>query len=66
MDLCLQGIKIMQIFVYLRSCPDDNQYAHPLDIMPFVDVLSNKVIITAAATRSVLRHSTPRLLGGRA
>ena len=39
----LQGMKVMQIFVYLRSCAEDNQYAHPLDLVPFVDVLQGKV-----------------------
>jgi len=35
--LCLQG------FLYVRSCKADNEYAHPLDLCPLVDLNLGKV-----------------------
>jgi len=47
-----EGIKgkVMQIFVYLKTSPDDNQYAHPVDIVPFVSLIENKVMLAGAVT----------------
>jgi primary-amine oxidase len=36
--------RLIQVFCYLRLVPDDNEYAHPLDILPLVDLLSERVI----------------------
>ncbi|KAI8989332.1 copper amine oxidase [Pilobolus umbonatus] len=36
--------RMMQAFMYMRTCEDDNQYAHPLDFVPIVDVNEMKVI----------------------
>lgn len=33
----------MQVFTYFKLSPDDNEYAHPLDVVPIVDLNSNKV-----------------------
>jgi primary-amine oxidase len=35
---CAQG------FTYLQSSPNDNQYAHPLDLVPIVDLNERRVI----------------------
>lgn len=31
-----RGRRLMQAFMYMRTCEDDNQYAHPLDFVPIV------------------------------
>jgi len=31
------------VFTYLKLCPDDNEYAHPLDVVPIVDLNSGEV-----------------------
>ncbi|KAG0761038.1 hypothetical protein G6F60_003551 [Rhizopus arrhizus] len=36
--------RLMQAFVYMRTSEEDNQYAHPLDFVPIVDVGQRKVI----------------------
>ncbi|KAI9315747.1 copper amine oxidase [Dichotomocladium elegans] len=36
--------RLMQALMYMRTCEDDNQYAHPLDFVPIVDVGLMKVI----------------------
>lgn len=28
--------RLMQAFMYIRTCEDDNQYAHPLDFVPII------------------------------
>ncbi len=28
--------RLMQAFMYIRTCEDDNQYAHPLDFIPII------------------------------
>jgi hypothetical protein len=35
---CLQG------FLYGRLCPGDNEYAHPLDMVPIVDLNEVRVV----------------------
>ena len=30
----IKGKRLMQALVYMRTSPDDNQYAHPLDFNP--------------------------------
>lgn len=35
--------RLFQFFLYLRSCPDDNFYAHPLDCVVFYDLHADKV-----------------------
>lgn len=39
----LRNPQVFQIFTYLRTSPDDNQYAHPTDVVPFVDMYQEKV-----------------------
>lgn len=34
----------LQIFMYYKACPDDNEYAHPMDLCPVVDLYAGKVI----------------------
>ncbi|KAI8379319.1 copper amine oxidase [Radiomyces spectabilis] len=36
--------RLMQALMYMRTCEDDNQYAHPLDFVPIIDVGLMKVI----------------------
>lgn len=35
--------RLIQTFMYLRSCAEDNHYAHPLDFLPVVDLNLCKV-----------------------
>jgi primary-amine oxidase len=30
--------------MYYKACPDDNEYAHPMDLCPVVDLYAGKVI----------------------
>ena len=30
--------------MYYKACPDDNEYAHPLDLCPIVDLYTKEVI----------------------
>ena len=30
--------RLIQLWMYKRSSPNDNHYAHPLDFVPFVDL----------------------------
>ena len=34
----------MQCFMYVRSCPEDNHYAHPLDLVVVLDMNTKQVI----------------------
>ncbi|KAI8079609.1 copper amine oxidase [Gilbertella persicaria] len=36
--------RLMQALMYMRTCEEDNQYAHPLDFVPIVDLGQMKVI----------------------
>ncbi|KAH8548994.1 copper amine oxidase [Umbelopsis sp. PMI_123] len=36
--------RIMQALMYCRLSEEDNQYAHPLDFVPIVDVMKNDII----------------------
>ncbi|WIA36385.1 hypothetical protein OEZ86_007700 [Tetradesmus obliquus] len=38
------GRRLMQVFMYYKACPDDNEYAHPMDLCPVVDLYAGKVI----------------------
>lgn len=49
--------RLIQTFMYLRSSADDNHYAHPLDILPVVDLNLRKV-----AKFLLKLVSTPRTL----
>ncbi|KAG1658854.1 hypothetical protein FOA52_008811 [Chlamydomonas sp. UWO 241] len=40
----LQSRRLMQGFLYGRLCPGDNEYAHPLDIVPIVDLNEARVV----------------------
>ena len=35
--------RLIQTFMYVRTSPDDNHYAHPLDFTPIVDLNLEKV-----------------------
>jgi len=39
-----EGRRLMQGFLYMRSTREDNEYAHPLDLVPLVDLNLGKVI----------------------
>lgn len=36
--------RMMQALMYMRTCEDDNQYAHPLDFVPIVDLGKMEVV----------------------
>ncbi|KAI9015690.1 copper amine oxidase [Phycomyces nitens] len=36
--------RMMQALMYMRTCEDDNQYAHPLDFVPIIDLGLMKVV----------------------
>ncbi|KAI8464298.1 MAG: copper amine oxidase [Monoraphidium minutum] len=36
--------RLMQVFTYLKLSPDDNEYAHPLDVVPIVDLNTGEVV----------------------
>ncbi|KAI7859415.1 copper amine oxidase [Circinella umbellata] len=36
--------RMMQALMYMRTCEDDNQYAHPLDFIPIIDLGKMKVV----------------------
>ena len=35
--------RYMQCFMYVRSCPEDNHYAHPLDLVVVLDMNTKQV-----------------------
>ena len=37
----VQGLegRLVQLFLYYKTSEDDNQYAHPIDAVPIVDLL---------------------------
>ncbi len=37
-----------QVFTYLKLSPDDNEYAHPLDVVPIVDLNSGEVCTSSS------------------
>lgn len=39
-----KGRRLMQGFLYVRACKADNEYAHPLDLCPLVDLNLGKVV----------------------
>ncbi|MEW5316500.1 MAG: hypothetical protein WDW38_007870 [Sanguina aurantia] len=41
---CPIDARIIQCFMYMRSSPNDNMYAHPLDMTPLVDMSKGKVV----------------------
>lgn len=47
--------RIMQCFVYSRSFVGDNHYAHPLDLLVYLDMTTKKVL-------QILGHSKPPLI----
>eukprot|EP00884_Botryococcus_braunii_P004086 jgi/Botrbrau1/13679/Bobra.0378s0010.1 len=47
--------RIMQCFVYSRSRLGDNHYAHPLDLLVYLDMSSKKVL-------EILGHSKPAVI----
>lgn len=49
--------RLMQLWMYYHNgSPDDNQYAHPLDFVPIVDLHLGKVCCPAASIGSAVRH----------
>lgn len=36
--------RLIQLWLYKRSSPDDNHYAHPIEFVPFVDLNKRKVV----------------------
>lgn len=36
--------RMMQVFTYMKPGPHDNEYAHPLDVVPVVDLNSREVV----------------------
>lgn len=44
MDPIGGNTRCMQCFMYMRSCAADNQYAHPLDMLPIIDLNTGKIV----------------------
>jgi Cu2+-containing amine oxidase len=40
----LNSRRLMQGFLYGRLCPGDNEYAHPIDMCPIVDLNEERVV----------------------
>lgn len=50
----------VRAFFFLCHSPDDNAYAHPLDLLPLVDLNLRKVIrIDQHSTPPKVRHTAP-------
>lgn len=43
--------RLVQTFLYLRLDPDDNAYAHPIDILPVVDLNTERVVVVEGLDR---------------
>lgn len=41
---CSACTVLLQVFMYYKGCPDDNEYAHPMDLCPVVDLNEQQVI----------------------
>nr|BAU20376.1 ethanolamine oxidase [Syncephalastrum racemosum] len=54
-----KGKRLMQALMYMRTSPDDNQYAHPLDFTPLYDVNEQKVIDVLVAKRRNSKFERP-------
>ncbi|KAI9272971.1 copper amine oxidase [Phascolomyces articulosus] len=57
----IKGRRLMQALVYMRTSPDDNQYAHPLDFNPIYDVNEKKVIDIIVAKRRNSKFERPTI-----
>lgn len=54
-----KGRRLMQGFLYVRSSKTDNEYAHPLDLCPLVDLNLGKVVhIDMYSVQRARRRST--------
>lgn len=42
--MCAASVAVLQAFLYVRTCKDDNEYAHPLDLVPLVDLNLGRVV----------------------
>ncbi|ORZ03925.1 copper amine oxidase [Syncephalastrum racemosum] len=52
--------RLMQALMYMRTSPDDNQYAHPLDFVPIYDVNAQKVVeILRQETSEASKYDRP-------
>jgi Cu2+-containing amine oxidase len=49
----LATCKLIQLFMYFRTEPNDNHYAHPLDFTPIVDLYQKKARARREAPCSV-------------
>ena len=36
--------RLIQLWMYKRSSPNDNHYAHPIEFVPFIDLNKRKVM----------------------
>ncbi|KAI8141003.1 copper amine oxidase [Fennellomyces sp. T-0311] len=57
----IKGKRLVQAIMYLRTSPDDNQYAHPLDIHPLYDINEKKVIRVFIAERRNSKYKRPTI-----
>eukprot|EP00188_Purpureofilum_apyrenoidigerum_P006075 Plantae.Rhodophyta-Purpureofilum_apyrenoidigerum.ctg8779.p1 GENE.Plantae.Rhodophyta-Purpureofilum_apyrenoidigerum.ctg8779~~Plantae.Rhodophyta-Purpureofilum_apyrenoidigerum.ctg8779.p1 ORF type:complete len:649 (+),score=102.63 Plantae.Rhodophyta-Purpureofilum_apyrenoidigerum.ctg8779:157-2103(+) len=46
-----QTLRLVQTFLYRRDDADDNHYAHPIDLVPIVDLNSKKVVLVDGEDR---------------
>ena len=53
------GLKrVIQLFMYLRTTPDDNHYAHPIDFTPVADLnLKKASLMQKELAGSIQRES---------
>ncbi|KAI9272992.1 copper amine oxidase [Phascolomyces articulosus] len=57
----IKGKRLVQAICYLRTSPDDNQYAHPLDFNPLYDVNEQKVLDIIVAKRRNSKFERPTI-----
>ncbi|KAI8979475.1 copper amine oxidase [Mycotypha africana] len=53
--------RLMQALMYMRTCEEDNQYAHPLDFVPIIDLGLKKVIAIERIKPRDSKYSRPTI-----
>lgn len=46
-----EAARLVQTFLYRRDCDGDNHYAHPIDLLPIVDLNARKVVAIEGRNR---------------
>ncbi|KAI9323500.1 copper amine oxidase [Dichotomocladium elegans] len=55
----IKGKRLVQALLYMRTSPDDNQYAHPLDFNPLYDINEKRVIDIIISKRRNSKFERP-------